>query len=71
MVVTKANTWTEQHHRGAAIGVVLICVATGDLEDTLVDQGFERVLPGASAPLRNIGGDERGGTIRAMVLTMP
>src|SRR5919199_3251926 len=40
------------------IGVILILVTTGDLEDALAHERVERVLAGARAPLRDVGGDQ-------------
>ena len=40
------------------IGVVLIRIATGDLEDALADEGLQRMLAGAPAPLRHKARDE-------------
>jgi hypothetical protein len=42
-----------------AISVVLVLVATGNLEDALTHQRFKGVLAGAFAPLGDEGGDER------------
>ena len=49
----------EQRVMAQGVGVVLIFVATRNLEDALADEGFERVLTSARTPLRDIGGDER------------
>jgi len=37
------------------VGIVLILIATRNLEDTLADQGLDRVLPAALSPLGDLG----------------
>jgi predicted Zn-dependent protease len=53
------------------IGVVLILIATGDLEDALADERFQGMLAGAFAPLGNEGGDEGAQAERMICLGQP
>jgi hypothetical protein len=53
----------EQGVRAQRIGIVLVFVPTGDLKDALADEGVQRVLHGAAAPLRDEAG-ERGAQLQ-------
>ena len=61
----------EQGVMAQGIGVVLILIATGDLEDALADEGLQGMLAGATAPLGNEGGDQRAQAERGVRFGQP
>jgi len=57
------QTATDQLEQGIGaqgIGIVLVLVTTGDLEDPLPDEGFQGMTDGAGSPVGQVGGE--GGT---------
>ena len=61
----------EQGIAPQGVGVVLVGVAAGDLEDALAHEGLQRVLPAAAAPLGEAGGEGRAQAERRLRLGQP
>ncbi len=59
-VRTAATDQLQEWIRAEGIGIILVLIATGDLEDTLTDQSLQGMPDGAMAPFRNLLG--KGGT---------